>query len=81
MSNAGTQKEEEVRAKVSGIVSHPEYRDEIVQFVKDNGGLEYAVSRLDAYVEAAVGALKMFPESEARDSLMELAYFTADRAM
>ena len=81
MSNAGSQKEAEVRAMVSDIVSHPEHRDEIVQFVKDNGGLEYAVSRLNAYVEAAVGALKMFPESEARDSLIELAYFTADRAM
>ena len=81
MTNAGSQKEVQVRTMVSDIVSHPEHRDEIVQFVKDNGGLEYAVSRLNAYVEAAVGALKMFPESEAKGSLIELAHFTADRAM
>ena len=81
MVNAGAEKEADVRAKVSDIVSHPEYRDEIVRFVKDNGGLEYAVSRLNAYVEAAVGALNMFPESDARNSLIELAHFTADRAM
>ena len=81
MTNAGSEKEAKIRAMVSDIVSHPEYRDEIVTFVKDNGGLEYAVSRLDAYVEASVGALKLFPESDARNSLMELAHFTADRVM
>lgn len=80
-ANAGEEVEEQIRKKIADIVSHPEYRDEIVQFVKDNAGLDYAVSRLDAYVEAAVGALDMFPESEAKASLVELAYFTANRAM
>ena len=80
-ANAGEEVEEQIRKKIADIVSHPEYRDEIVQFVKDNAGLDYAVSRLDAYVEAAVGALDMFPESEAKASLVELAYFTASRAM
>ncbi len=81
LANAGEEVEEQIRKKIADIVSHPEYRDEIVQFVKDNAGLDYAVSRLDAYVEAAVGALDMFPESEAKASLVELAYFTANRAM
>ena len=70
-----------IRKKVSEIVSHPEYRDEIVDFVKNNAGLEYAVSRLNAYVEQAVKALEAFPESEAKESLVKLAYFTADRVM
>ena len=80
-ANAGCEKEAEIRGKISDILSHPEYRDEIVQFVKDNGGLEYAVSRLNSYVEEAVGALEMFPESDARSSLVELAHFTAERMM
>lgn len=80
-ANAGNQKEVHVRTLVADIVSHPENRDEIVTFVKENGGLEYAVSRLNSYVEAAVRALDMFPESEAKDSLIELAHFTADRIM
>jgi octaprenyl-diphosphate synthase len=80
-ANAGSQKEVHVRTLVADIVSHPENRDEIVAFVKENGGLEYAVSRLNSYVEAAVKALEMFPESEAKDSLIELAHFTADRIM
>ena len=80
-ANAGSQKEVHVRTLVADIVSHPENRDEIVTFVKENGGLEYAVSKLNSYVEAAVRALDMFPESEAKDSLVELAHFTADRIM
>ena len=80
-ANAGSQKEVHVRTLVADIVSHPENRDEIVTFVKEYGGLEYAVSRLNSYVEAAVRALDMFPESEAKDSLIELAHFTADRIM
>lgn len=80
-ANAGSEKESEIRKMVSDIPSHPEYRDEIVRFVKENEGLEYAMSRLNAYVEAAVGSLNMFPESEAKTSLIELAHFTADRIM
>ena len=80
-ANAGSQKEVHIRKLVADIVSHPENRDEIVTFVKENGGLEYAVSRLNLYVEAAVRALDTFPESEAKDSLVELAHFTADRIM
>lgn len=80
-ANAGSQKEVHVRTLVADIVSHPENRDEIVAFVKNNGGLEYAVSRLNSYVEVAVKALDMFPDSEAKDSLIELAHFTADRIM
>jgi octaprenyl-diphosphate synthase len=80
-ANAGSEEEAKIRKMVSDIPSHPEYRDEIVRFVKENEGLEYAMSRLNAYVEAAVGALNMFPESEAKTSLIELAHFTADRIM
>ena len=81
LASADQQNADMIRSKVSDIVSHPEYRDEIVAFVKENGGLEYAVSRLNAYVEQAVMALGSFPDSEAKDCLVKLAYFTADRIM
>ena len=81
LSNVDEQTGASIREKIAGIVSHPEYRDDIVRFVKENGGLEYAVSRLNSYVELAVEALDMFPESEAKNSLIELAHFTADRIM
>lgn len=81
LENVDACKEAEIRSMVAAISSHPEYRDEIVRFVKENGGLEYAMSRLDSYVDEAVKALADFPDSEAKSSLIELAHFTADRVM
>lgn len=77
--NAGAEEEARVRALVIDIADHPEYRDEIVDFVNSNGGLEYALEQLDRYVDDAVSALSDFPESEERNMLTELAYFTARR--
>lgn len=68
-----------VRALIRDIVSHPHYRDEIVQLVRENGGLEYASSRLEEYVEKAVASLAVFPDCKEKDFLVQLAYFTAKR--
>ncbi len=79
--NAGENKEKRVRELVKNIVDHPEYRDEIVEFVKANGGLEYSVNQLDKYVAQAVDALSVFPDSAEKEMLKELAHFTARRIM
>lgn len=77
--NAGAQEESRVRSMVRDIVSHPEYRDEIVSFVKCNGGLEYARRELQEYVDKAVNALSVLPDSYEKECLASLAYFTAER--
>ena len=69
----------DVRGKIEAIVGQPEYRDEILDFVRNNGGLEYASAALDRYVAQAVEALSVLPESKSKDYLVELAYFTARR--
>lgn len=78
-SNAGALEESRVRSMVRDIVSHPEYRDEIVSFVKCNGGLEYARRELQEYVDKAVNALSVLPDSYEKECLASLAYFTAER--
>lgn len=78
-SNAGALEESRVRSMVRNIVSHPEYRDEIVSFVKCNGGLEYARRELQEYVDKAVNALSVLPDSYEKECLASLAYFTAER--
>lgn len=78
---AGKEKETEVRALVADIAGHPEHRDEIVAFVKDNGGLEEARRELENYVGKAVKALDVLPDSYEKECLVELAYFTAKRIM
>lgn len=81
LSNVDPDVAGDIRKKISDIVGHPEYRDYIVTFVKENGGLDYAVSRLNSFVDEAVAALTVFPESKAKESLVELAYFTARRTL
>lgn len=77
--NAGPDEDKRVRALVRDIVGHPEHRDEIVDFVKRNGGLEYASNRLDYYVNQAVEALNALPESYEKELLVKLARYTANR--
>ncbi len=80
MMNAPAE-EVRIRGLVKGIVDHPENRDDIVAFVKENAGLEYAVQQLDEYVAQAVDALSVLPLSKERELLEGLAYFTAKRVM
>ena len=79
MSNVSDQEEIRIRGLVSEIAGHPEYRDEIVNFVKSNGGLEYAVRELDRYVDDAVRALDVLPDSYEKECLIALAHFTGKR--
>ena len=79
MVNAGEQEEARVRGLVKDIVGCPDHRDEIVAFVKANGGLDFAVAELEKYVQKAVDALAVLPDSFEKNCLAELAYFTAKR--
>ncbi len=81
LTNVSEERAKEVRSMVRNIADRPEYRDEIVAFVKGNGGLEYAVARLKGYVESAIRVLDVLPDTEARKFLVELAYYTAQRAL
>ena len=79
LNNVSEQHQAKVRAMIKDIVGKPELRDEIVEFVKQNGGLDYAISRLDEYIETAVRALDALPASLEKDYLVELAHYTAKR--
>lgn len=79
LAGADESEQARVRKLVGDIVGYPEYRDEIVKFVRENGGIEYAEHRLDEYVGKAVDALSVFPESIEKEFLVQLAHFTAKR--
>ena len=76
---ADAQEQARVRGLIRDIVGHPEYRDDVVRFVKANGGVEYAERRLGEYVAKAVEALSVFPDCVEKDLLVKLAHFTAKR--
>ena len=53
--------------------------NEVIEFVKKSGGLEYAKEIMNKYYEEAMGILADFPASEYRDSLEGLVKFTIER--
>jgi len=52
---------------------------EVVDFVRNSGGLAYAEMQMHRYQEEAFKILKTFPENEMRTSLEQLVRFTTDR--
>ncbi|MBR0084551.1 MAG: polyprenyl synthetase family protein [Bacteroidales bacterium] len=79
MNSASPQRQEQIRQMVRQIPEHPEYCDELQQFARSHGGIEYATRRLDDYIEEAVSALALFPESKEKEVLAELARYNAVR--
>jgi len=52
---------------------------EVIQFVKEAGGLDYATKKMLAYKEEAIALLHTFPQNESRDSLESLINYTIER--
>lgn len=79
LSKAGEERGREIRRKLCRIDDHPEYGGEIIEFVKSEGGIEYARKRLYEYVDNARIALRPFGNMQEVEMLGEIAEFTADR--
>lgn len=69
----------EVRRKVAGISRNPAWRDEIVGFVKEHNGIEYAEKALTSHADMAGFALRMFPDSIDKEALLQIARYNAER--
>ena len=52
---------------------------DVIRFVKEKGGIEYSVQKMNEYKDRALDILNEFPENEARLSLKKLALYTASR--
>jgi len=53
--------------------------NEVVRFVTDMGGIDFAISKMDEYKSAAMEILYTFPESPSRNSLRDLVEYTVSR--
>ncbi len=53
---------------------------EVIQYVKEAGGIRYAEEKMLQYREAAFGILRGFPDNEIRKGLESLVNFTTDRS-
>jgi octaprenyl-diphosphate synthase len=64
------------------VKNHNEEADkiaEIIKFVNNTGGLQYAESQMKIYQDEAFEILNTFPDSESRRSLEQLVRFTTER--
>ena len=52
---------------------------EVIRFVKDNGGIEYTVSKMNDYQEKALQILEKYPESEYKKSLIMMVDYVINR--
>lgn len=52
---------------------------EVIAYVKDNGGLEYAIRQMNRYRDAALGLLVNYPESTFKTALVDLVNYVVDR--
>lgn len=69
-----------VRTMVSRIHEHPEYRDEVIDFVHKHGGVGYAEKKLAGYIDEAVSAISALPQSVHRQMLSDLARYVGTRS-
>lgn len=53
--------------------------NEIIEFVKEKKGIEYADSMASEYSQKAKDCLKIFPDSVAKSSLLNLVDFVVER--
>lgn len=71
------------KSKIKGIIkNHSENTkkvNEVIQFVKGKGGIEYAESVMNTYHKDAISILNEFPASPSRTSLEQLVQYTIDR--
>ena len=52
---------------------------EVIDFVIDSGGLEYATERMLEYRDDALAILSEFENNEAKESLKNLVLYTTER--
>ena len=64
------------------VKNHNEESDkvsEIIDFVRNSGGMDYAKSQMELYQNEAFAILNEFPEHESRKALEQLVRFTTER--
>lgn len=57
----------------------PKKIEEIIRFVNESGGLQYAETQMKLYQDEAFKILNSFPTSDSRESLEQLVRFTTER--
>ena len=79
LRNADSPKE--IREMVGRIDKQEGAYEQLMAFVHEGGGIEYATRQLDAWIQKAERALDVFPDSQAKTFLIEIAYYNSSRTI
>jgi octaprenyl-diphosphate synthase len=71
------------RRKILGIVknenANPKKVKEVIAFVRQSGGIEYAIQVMNTFHHDALELIRDYPDSTFKESLTQLVQFTIDR--
>jgi octaprenyl-diphosphate synthase len=79
LNNADSSERKRIINLVKNHNDDPKKIEQIIRFVNETGGLQYAETQMKIYQEEAFKILNTFPPSDSRESLEQLVRFTTER--
>lgn len=79
LNQADTARRKAIIRKIKNGKRSQHVVNEVVSFVKDMGGIDFANSKMHEYKMSAMDILNTFPESPSRNSLRDLVEYTVER--
>ena len=80
LNKAGFLEKRRVINIVKNNSDNPKKVNDVIEFVKNSGGIEYATEAMNRYVAEAQELLNSFPDSTYRQSLHQLVQYTIERS-
>jgi octaprenyl-diphosphate synthase len=79
LSRSGWMEKRKIISIVKNESNKPKKVKEVIAYVKNSGGIEYAIKSMEQYHQEAIAILHTLPPSPYRNSLEQLVQFTIDR--
>jgi octaprenyl-diphosphate synthase len=79
LSKVDKSKQREMLKELKKSKRNPDSVKKVIQFAKEQGGVDYAIEKMNEYTAKAKEALNYFPPSLYRDSLVNLSDFIVSR--
>lgn len=79
LAHSGWLEKRRIISIVRNESDNPKKVKEVIAYVKQSGGIQYAVEKMSQYHQEAMDILDSFPPSDYRSSLKDLVQFTIDR--
>ncbi len=79
LNNASSSDKKKIMRIVKKNNNETDKVDQVINFVISNGGIDYATVRMNEYKDKALKILEVYPNNEAKKSLIDLVNYTINR--